>query len=156
MDVEGIRRDRGQLWAEALVRYRRGDAWHVDTVQLRALAEREQGDRVAQDDWEAIVERWLARPDHEVGEGIDRHREPFALSEHGPTTHEILIHAIRKPPGQITRGDSMRAAEVLRAIGCDAAVARREEGALVRRYFRARRNNLSQPYLRVVETHDAA
>lgn len=61
-DVEAIARDRDQLWAEAVHRYRAGEAWHVDTEELRALCEAEQTERELGDSWDEELRAWLARP----------------------------------------------------------------------------------------------
>jgi putative DNA primase/helicase len=55
----GIARDRDQLWAEAHVRYQQGEAWHVDTPELRKLCEAEQQARTVEDPWNAVIARWL-------------------------------------------------------------------------------------------------
>jgi predicted P-loop ATPase len=38
IDIEGLIRDRNQLWAEAVVRYKAGDVWWLETPELEALA----------------------------------------------------------------------------------------------------------------------
>jgi predicted P-loop ATPase len=139
IDYEGIARDRGMLWAEAVVRYRRGEKWYADTAELRALCEAEQADRVQQDDWQEFVAQWLANPDREVEDSTPtgktiRRRVPFVLSPFGPSTAEILEHALGKPKGQVTRADTMRAAEVLRTLGCAEPVRRMCDGVRTMRY----------------------
>jgi len=139
IDHEGIARDRDQLWAEAVVRYHRGEKWYADTAELRALCEGEQAERVQQDDWIPIIAQWLQNPDHEVedfnaGGHPIRRRAPFMLSSFGPSTAEILEHAVNKQPGQIRRDDSMRAAEALRALGYGEPIRKIVNGVDARRY----------------------
>jgi predicted P-loop ATPase len=56
-DREGLKRDRDQLWAEAVHRYRAGEAWYLETAALEALAQAAQADRYVGDPWdEAIAE----------------------------------------------------------------------------------------------------
>jgi predicted P-loop ATPase len=69
IDLEALRRDRDQLWAEALVRYRAGARWHLETAELEALATAEQKLRFEVDAWEERVSDWLVgRNDVSVGE----------------------------------------------------------------------------------------
>lgn len=57
VDVDAIMRDRNQLFAEAVARFKAGEAWHImpvdETVEMQ---ERHRHD----DAWEAPIQRWLA------------------------------------------------------------------------------------------------
>jgi predicted P-loop ATPase len=55
IDIGGLKRDRDQLWAEAVVRFRRGDRWWLETPGLVAAAAAEQDARYATDAWEASI-----------------------------------------------------------------------------------------------------
>lgn len=57
IDLEGIIRDRDQLWAEAVEAYKTGESWW--TVPA-AEAEAAQEERYLVDSWEEIVVPWLA------------------------------------------------------------------------------------------------
>jgi hypothetical protein len=59
IDVEAIRRDRDQLWAEATTRYHRGETWWLEGDQER-LAQEEQDGRRERDPWEAMIASRLA------------------------------------------------------------------------------------------------
>jgi predicted P-loop ATPase len=54
IEVQAIRRDRDQLWAEALTRYRNGERWHLEGEE-KTLAEIEQEDRREIDPWEGRI-----------------------------------------------------------------------------------------------------
>jgi putative DNA primase/helicase len=56
IDLEGLRRDRDQLWAEAVHLYRDGATWWLDDADLVKDAIEEQSDRYADDVWQASVE----------------------------------------------------------------------------------------------------
>jgi predicted P-loop ATPase len=140
IDLAGLARDRDLLWAEALHRFRDGEPWHVDTAELRALCEAEQEIRVHADPWEQMVAAWLQEPDHETeyeGEhGPKRHRVPFKIPADGPSTAEILQHALRHRPDGVSNAASKRAAEVLRTLGYTRISQPWVDGVRVRRYAR--------------------
>jgi predicted P-loop ATPase len=63
-DVKGISRDRDQIWAEAYVRFAKGEEWHVpaDNVTLLAEFERQQEERFQEHPWQERIDRWLTDP----------------------------------------------------------------------------------------------
>jgi hypothetical protein len=73
IDIDALRRDRDQLWAEAIFRYRRGDPWWLETEALERLAEAEQQARiVAVDPWLPAIRDWLGdRTDVAIGEVLE-------------------------------------------------------------------------------------
>src|SRR5262249_9639861 len=60
LGLEALGRDRDQLWAEALVRYRRGEPWWLKDPELIAAAVQEQDDRFSGDPWQPVIGEWLA------------------------------------------------------------------------------------------------
>ncbi|MCJ1900351.1 hypothetical protein MR829_08170 [Paracoccus versutus] len=62
IDSDGLRRDRDQLFAEAVTRYRAGERWWLDGEAETALARDETDSRLERDDWHddimAFVTRW--------------------------------------------------------------------------------------------------
>jgi predicted P-loop ATPase len=52
IDLDALRRDRDQLWAEAKVRYLNKEPWWLDTEELIKTATPEQEDRYLADPWE--------------------------------------------------------------------------------------------------------
>jgi len=63
IDRDGLRRDRDQLWAEAIARYKASTPWWLETPELEALATAEQRLRYVVDVWQAPVEDWLVGRD---------------------------------------------------------------------------------------------
>jgi hypothetical protein len=120
VDVEGITRDRDQLWAEALVLFEAGG---VDWHQAQVLAEDEHGRYRVTDTWEDTITRWLATPalDGEL---------PGA---EGFTTHQALTEALCFREHAIKRADEMRAAKALKALGFRQKV-QKADGKTVRRW----------------------
>ncbi len=57
IDVEGVRRDRDQLWAEAVNAYQSGEAWWL-SAEISKLASLEQSERGEDDPWVVEVSRY--------------------------------------------------------------------------------------------------
>lgn len=55
IDIEGVIRDRDQIWAEALYKYRRGHKWHIVQPDVLRAAESVQASRYAVDVWQESV-----------------------------------------------------------------------------------------------------
>lgn len=60
INIDALKPDKDQLWAEAVVRYRAGESWWLDSIALNAAAETEQENRLDADPWQAIIEPWSA------------------------------------------------------------------------------------------------
>lgn len=60
VDVARLLADRDQLWAEAVALYRSGQAWWVDSPELKALCAAEQAEREPTDEWVPMVQEWLS------------------------------------------------------------------------------------------------
>lgn len=99
-DVAELRRDRDQIWAEAVALYRAGHPWHVDTPEFRDLCQLEQVDRLQTDPWETPIEEWLS-----------------AIGRIPVTTYQVLTGPIGMPVAQISKADEMRVATILKHCG---------------------------------------
>ena len=79
VDLEAMKRDRDQLWAEAAARYRKGERWYL-TQEQEAMAAVEAAGRVAHDPWTSqvahIVVESLKGPDVSPGEVMERMNLP--------------------------------------------------------------------------------
>jgi len=82
IDLNALARDREQLWAEAVVRYRAGEHWWLETEELITAAADEQ-DRHYQDDaWTQPVLEWLEQPSIKDRNGNTKNSEiPFTVGE---------------------------------------------------------------------------
>ena len=106
-DVERIKTDRLQLWAEAAVLWKAGGiAWR----EAEELAPAVHQKHVVSDSWETLISRWLDDPD-ELGREPRRAR-PF-------NTSEVMGGALSMSPSQMTKANEMRVAKVLRSMGFD-------------------------------------
>ena len=123
IDLDALRRDRDQLWAEAVVRYREGAIWWIDDRDLITAANVEQEARVQPDAWHALIERWLVFEKRQVNRGYagfdDWQTEEVERAQ--PLTDvsvgEILAAALGIEPGRWTRGDEMRVTAYLKSKG---------------------------------------
>jgi predicted P-loop ATPase len=119
---------RDQLWAEAYYRVKAGEAWHVDTVELRALCEEEQTERVHEEPWTHTIATWLEHPIDIAGNVYD--------ARNGVTTTDIATKALGIEPGRVSRVDVMRIASVLKGLSYERLGLKREHGARVRRWIK--------------------
>jgi predicted P-loop ATPase len=114
VDVDRIKLERDQLWAEAVKLFLEGFQYWV----LPDDAPAEQAARYISDSWEGRVERWLA--------GVwdnDKPQPPRLLHHAGrlewTTTDELLQYAIGVEPGKHTKADQMRIAAIMKRFGTD-------------------------------------
>ena len=102
IDIEGLMRDRDQLWTEARRRFEAGELWWMHTQELNDAAEQEQTARYQGDPWDTLVKeyvenRWL---------------------RHAPVTvPDILGNCLNIPKERWRQADSNRVARCLRADG---------------------------------------
>jgi len=97
IDVPAIKRDRDQLWAEAVHYYCRGEQWWL-TKEMEVLAGEEQSERVTSDPWEEAIEGYL------VG------RDWVLVSD-------ILSHALDLSYKDQTMANSVRVGKYLTKLG---------------------------------------
>lgn len=63
IDLEALRTDRDQLWAEALVRVRAGEAWHITDPAVLSVVAEAQADRRMVDPWVELVANYCSGRD---------------------------------------------------------------------------------------------
>ena len=97
IDLEALRRDRDQLWAEAVAAYQAGDPWWLSAEQDRELAREAEGYE-ATDPWQATIQAWLeGRTQVEVA--------------------QVLSGALEKPAHASTAADAHRVGAILAGLG---------------------------------------
>ena len=120
IDRDGIERDRDQLWAEAVHRYKAREKWWLETPELEALATVEQAARFKTDVWKGPIKQWLGR------------RKNVSVDE-------VLQGALRiEPSDPPDHSAEIRVVEILKAMGFRKYRARRGR----ERSNRYRRNQL--------------
>lgn len=97
IDLVSLARDRDQLWAEAVVRFRRGEPWHLRSDDEVAAARLEQDKRRESDPWEEVVAKFAAA------------RREFSAAE--------ALAALCVPLDRQTQRDKNRLARILQPLG---------------------------------------
>jgi predicted P-loop ATPase len=120
IDREGIERDRDQLWAEAVTRFKAGAPWWLETPELEALASAEQKARFKFDTWREPIEEWLGK------------RTDVSVAE-------VLKGALGIPPKKQKHSEEIRVARILTepVVGLGFTRYRPRHGGRKRRYRRA-------------------
>ncbi len=95
--IDDLRRDRDQIWAEAVTRFRADETWWMDSAELGIMAAAEQQQRYDEDAWQPLIEDWVQGREH-------------------VTVDLILRDCIEKLPKDWNQGDKNRVARCLRAI----------------------------------------
>jgi predicted P-loop ATPase len=119
IDINGIVRDKDQIWAEAVHLYRKGERWWIEAedVELLSAAEDEQAQRSQRDPWEG-----------KVADYIQRERRTHYLMA------ELLTYAVEKSSERQTTADTQRLGAILRTLGYEGARTQDKK----RRYWRLR------------------
>lgn len=118
INIERLRAERDQLWAEAVHLFDQGTPWWV----LPDEAEEEQEARYIEDSWEGRIALWLdgrMRPkDPEKASPPYPERLKYgALKVDWTTTDEILLYAIGMDAAKHDRPSQMRVAAAMKRLG---------------------------------------
>ncbi|MCE8537933.1 toprim domain-containing protein [Ruegeria pomeroyi] len=114
IDIEALRRDRDQLWAEAVARFRAGAIWWLEDRGLLEAARDEQDKRYQSDAWDGLIDRWLTHEKRVVNRGYaggaDWQDEEVERLQplRDVSVGEILAEAIGIEPARWTKPDQMR------------------------------------------------
>jgi hypothetical protein len=100
IDLEALRRDRDQLWAEAAACEARGDSIGLPE-RLWKLAAEKQGERLESDEWFELIARWCEE------------KKKFDVS-----VTEVLCdnQYIQRKPDSVSRGDAIRTGVILKRL----------------------------------------
>jgi predicted P-loop ATPase len=117
IDCDGLERDRDQIWAEAVHRYKGGAKWWLETPELETLAAAEQAARFVLDAWAMPIRKWLGnRTDTSV--------------------EDVLKDALGFPEGGWTQSAQNRVASVLTYLGFSQYRPNKKGRSRQRRYHR--------------------
>ena len=114
INIDTLRLERDQLWAEAVHRFRAGAIWWIDNPAMLTEAKSAQDARYQADAWDARIDRWLTHDMRRVNRGFagidDWKNEEIERAE--PVTDvsvgEILEGALGIEPAKWTKIDQMR------------------------------------------------
>jgi len=109
IDLEGLARDRDELWAEAVHRYRAGATWWLDQDSIIKAAIAEQERRYDTDPWQPLI-------------------AAFVHNKHSVSIPEILDACLHKSSKDWTQTDKNRIARCLRAINWERHQIRTDAG----------------------------
>ena len=143
IDTAALARDRDQLWAEAVARFRAGAIWWLDSPEITDAARSEQDKRYQADAWDALIAHWIT---HEVRTvtGSSPYDPPRteSVERTAPLTDvsvgEILGQCIGLEPGRWTRADQMRVGAYLKSKGWERYQTRKGRGRLAPKEWRYR------------------
>lgn len=100
IDLQQLREERDQLWAEAVVRFQRGEAWAPSREQ-RHIFQTEQEQRYIGDAWEQVFREYVAN-------------NPAIETL---TTAQVLADVLHMERRNWTRPEQMRVGSLLRRMG---------------------------------------
>jgi predicted P-loop ATPase len=113
IDLDALKRDRDQLWAEAVHAYRAGETWWLDEETEKVAAE-EQAERRVADPWEARV---LELAERKVVQVYDKARCRLVEVPAPPVTVSGLLIALGVPIEEQSQRDANRVSPILKANG---------------------------------------
>lgn len=104
IDTDAVVAMRDQLWAEAVHRFRTGEAWWL-TTEESAVQREKNADLVSEDPWESLIARWLPKS------------STFSTTGHYVSMAEILGGCLEIGKERRTRSHQMRVAQILGNLG---------------------------------------
>ena len=126
-DLDWLRDNRDQLWAEATQRETNAETIWLDNAAIREVAIVEQADRMSEDPWKWKIGRYCEgklacyEKAKEVGltkSTIDSHMAAYPAELRGDfvTVAELLEYSLVLPTGQQTKAAEMRGADILKTM----------------------------------------
>lgn len=113
IDLNGIRKDVEQLWAETYALYlEKSYSIFMDNDELRVLAEAQQNDRLQVDSWESTIEAWL---ENEPEAGNDK--EIAIWKKKSYQFEDLWQWALQRNPGHFPKPEQNRIAAIMRKLG---------------------------------------
>ena len=126
VDVDGLRRMREQLFAEAVSEYRAGTKWFPENNAQREIMREQQAQRTHRDAWIDPIEKWISELRRDAIPSAD----PDAL-----TIPDVLAGGLKiEHKRDWDRAAQMRVADCLRELGYDRHQIR--EGAIRKWVYR--------------------
>ena len=128
-DLDAMRADRHQLWAEGIALWRTGG---VQWREAQALAVNEHAAFKVSDPWEEAIARWFESTDLD---GSPTDSRPVSV-------HDVLVGALRMAVERVGKREEMRASKVLQTLGFERVYVW-EHGKNCRKWQRAENSALA-------------
>jgi hypothetical protein len=109
VDIEAIKRDRDQLWAEAVVAHRKGEKWWFTDAEVLAAAEHAQTERMSENIWHEPVSR---KATVKIDDARRRGDKEFVT-----TSHMVLTDWFGIAAKDVKQSDASSVGECLRKLG---------------------------------------
>jgi hypothetical protein len=100
VDDAALKRDRDQIWAEAIVLMKAGEIWYLDQETHLAQIRAEQEKRYSADEWEHLIAEYIAD-----------NASPFIK------VADLMLNVLKIEAGKWNRTDQMRVAACLQRLG---------------------------------------
>ncbi|WP_299076437.1 VapE domain-containing protein [uncultured Paraglaciecola sp.] len=98
-DIELLKTNRDQYWAEAVSRFKAGEQWWPDDAAADVF-DTVQDERMQLDPWQISIEDYLHKTTREYVQADD-----------------VLVDAIKKDMAQVTRADQNRVSPIMKSLG---------------------------------------
>jgi predicted P-loop ATPase len=114
IDLEWLRENRDQLWAEAVVRFKAGERWWL-TAEEEKLAREQQAERYESDVWTEKVLQWCDNPEP-MGEDGDADAEFYSTRDQ-VLIDEVLRHGLGMHTASQRSSEAKRITAILTGAG---------------------------------------
>jgi predicted P-loop ATPase len=137
IQIEKLKKDRDQLWAEARVRYLENAPWWLETADLDKLAQAEQEERYEPGQWDNEITAWIENPDKRKEWDPENQKwipikAPFNSELNSVTITDILVHCIGKHLDTFTKSDRNDVGRCLKHQGWKPGKRKLEDGRQLR------------------------
>jgi predicted P-loop ATPase len=136
-DIEKLKANRDQLWAEAFQRYQAGEPWHADSPEFQAALDVEQESRYAGGPYDPAILPWLRNPKKRPFDGMRDRTELRFDSEPGRVTlNDALLHGLGRAQHEINHRDILTARDCVVHAGWKLKISKNATGTATRFYVR--------------------
>ena len=112
INLKDLLKDRDQIWAEVVYKYKQGVRLYIEDVKVNKLAMAEANERRVKDPWDLAVTTWVERPDLE---GYRRDRLTSAM---------VFEAAIGGTTRNFTRKEQIRISQILKDHNWESGIMR--------------------------------